>query len=81
MKYTKSNAPRGGPIYLYPCDTAMSGDSQAKECALLKPKGKEVQDSCRAKERLLSCKQYTNVATMNVRTLRFESKHNELVNN
>ena len=44
-------------------------------------KGKKVQDSSRATARLLSCKQYTNVATMNVRTLCLENKRNELVTN
>ena len=81
MKYAKSSAQRDSLSYFCPRCTAKSGGSQANECALPNPKGKEVQDSSRAKDRLLSCKQYANVAIMNVRTLRLESKRNELVNN
>ena len=80
MKYAKSSAPRGNPSLFCPHHNAKSVDSQANECALLRPKRKEVKYSSRAKDRLLSCKHYINVATMNVRTLRLESKRHELVN-
>ena len=53
MKYAKSSALRNDPSYFCPLCTVKS---QANECAVPKPKGKEVQDSSRAKDRLLSCK-------------------------
>ena len=43
-----------------------------------KPKGVSKSNGSKAMEKLLSCKQYTNVATMNVRTVKNKSKQQEL---
>ena len=62
MKYAKSNAPKGGPSPACLRCTAKSSDLKTfHECALPKPKGMEAQDENKAKERRLSCNQYTNV--------------------
>ena len=81
MNYAKSNNSRGGPSCFSSFCTAKPGDSQSNEYAYLEPKGKEVQDSRRAKDKLLRSKQYTQVAIMSARTLRLERRHNESVDN
>ena len=43
-----------------------------------KPKGVSKSNGSKAMEKLLSCKQYTNVETMNVRTVKNKSKQQEL---
>lgn len=47
----------------------------------LNPHGRDVTDCSERRVKLLSCKHYLNVATMNVRTIRLKSKQLELVNN
>ena len=56
MKHAKSNTSRGGPSCFSSFCTAKPGDSQSNEYAYLELKGKEVQDSNRAKDRLLRSK-------------------------
>ena len=47
----------------------------------LNPQGREESDSSNQRDRILNCRHHTNVATMNVRTIRTDSKRSELANN
>ena len=77
----KSKAPRGGPSTSRLCDAHSSNNVTADDCVSLNPDGRDRRDESKTKTKLLSCKQYTNVAMVNVRTIRLESKRQELANN
>ena len=77
----KSKAPRGGPSSTRRSDAHNSTTVSVDEGGLPNPQGRSQPDESGTKTKLLSCKQYTNIATMNVRTLRLESKKQELANN
>ena len=47
----------------------------------LNPQGRERSDSGNRRDKLLSCRHHLNVATMNVRTIKKDSKRQELVHN
>ena len=47
----------------------------------LNPQGRETSDSSNRRDKLLSCRQYMNIATMNVRTIKSDSKKQELAYN
>ena len=77
----KSKAPRGGPSSTRQSDAQSSCDARIDDHISPKPKGRDMCDESKTKTKLLSCKQYTNVATKNVRTIRLESKRKELAYN
>ena len=54
---------------------------ETHEGVTLNPQGRERPDSSNERVKLLGCKHYLYVATMNVRTIRLDSKPQELVNN
>ena len=80
MKHNKSKAPRGGPSTNCPSQTAMSGEKQTRDCEFPNPKGRSTQDGKRARGNMLNCKKYSNIATLNTRTIRLENKQIELAN-
>ena len=47
----------------------------------LNPQGRDGSDSSNQRDKLLSCRHHLNVATMNVRTIKKESKRQELMHN
>ena len=81
MMKVKSNAPRGGPSLPHRSDAHSSRITRVDESISLKPNGRDTHDKSKSKMKLLSCKQHINVATHNVRSIRLESKQQELAHN
>ena len=77
----KSKAPRGGPSSTRRRDAQRPTNVGNDESVLSNPEGRSMPDVSRTKTNLISCKHSINVATMNVRTIRQESKREELANN
>ena len=82
MKHNKSDAPKSDPSSTCPKQAPSSRDSQENDdCIPPNLKGSGIHDVVnKAKGRLLSCKQYNYVTTLNARTLRLDYKREELVN-
>ena len=77
MKYAKSKTPRGGPSDKCP-DNSVSIITIENDRVPCNPQGRGMQDVQKSRDKLLSCKHYVNVATMNVRTIREIHKQTEL---
>ena len=77
MKYNKSKAPRGGPRSNCPSQSTVS-EMQTHDGVPLNPEGRGILDRKRARDKLLNCKKYSNIATLNTRTIRVKSKQEEL---
>ena len=77
MKYNKSKAPRGGPRSICLSQTAPS-DIQNCDGVPLNQLRRGIPESKRARDKILNCKKYCNIATLNTRTLRLRSKQEEL---
>ena len=65
--------------YTDPEESASS--TETHEDVSLNPQGREGSDSSDQRDKLLGCRHYLYVVTMNVRTIRLDNKRQELVNN
>ena len=81
MMNAKSNAPSGGTSSTRRRDARGSTTVDTDEGVLSNPNGRSIPDASKTKSNLISCKHAINVATMNVRTIRLESRRKELANN